>query len=87
MPCWESCSSVNSIQLLERSAGSPVTPIHSQETSQDDVNGIMPESGSLPHAKPSIKQINQDKRGKLEKEEDSSHNKAATMFINEKKYW
>lgn len=88
---WLRCSEKgtsgkNCIELMDSSPlkGSPVTPIHSQETSQDDVNGIMPESGSLPHAKPSIKQINQDKRGKLEKEEDSSHNKAATMFINEK---
>ncbi|XP_048136376.1 DNA polymerase zeta catalytic subunit isoform X2 [Rhodamnia argentea] len=64
--------------------GSPVTPIHSQETSQDDVNGIVPESGSLSHCKPSIMQVSQDKCGKLEAEEESSHSETATLFIDGK---
>ncbi|KAI6684892.1 hypothetical protein NL676_030805 [Syzygium grande] len=85
--CSEKGTSGKNCRVLMDSSplkGISVKPIHSQETSQDDVNGIMPESGSLSHTKPSIKQMNQDKRGKLEAEEDSSHSEAATMFINEK---
>ncbi|XP_056166139.1 DNA polymerase zeta catalytic subunit isoform X2 [Syzygium oleosum] len=85
--CSEKGTSGKNCRVLMDSSplkGSSVNPIHSQETSQDDVNAIMPESGSLSHTKPSIKQMNQDKRGTLEAEEDSSHSEAATMFINEK---